>query len=132
MKVAVFSSKPYDRDSFLAAFRWLAHPTLRIIAAHWGGGLPFYALMPELRALIDEGRVAVDTAASRYLYAPEVFTLGPALTGAGAVMWGSDFPLRSQAEDRAELEAAVVDPALRAAILGGNAARFLGLDKRER
>src|SRR5947199_68154 len=26
-----------------------ANPDVRIICAHWGGGLPFYALMPEVR-----------------------------------------------------------------------------------
>lgn len=105
----------------------LAHPSLRVIAAHWGGGLPFYALMPEVRALIEDGRLAFDTAASRYLYDPAVFALGLGLAGRDAVMWGSDFPLRSQATDRAELEAALPDLEARATVLGGNAARFLAL-----
>ena len=43
------------------------------------------------------------------------------------MLWGSDFPLREQAADRAAVEAAVGDQAQRAAVLGGNAARFLGL-----
>jgi predicted TIM-barrel fold metal-dependent hydrolase len=98
-----------------------------IIAAHWGGGLPFYALMPELRAHIEAGRLLFDTAASSFLYEPRVFALGLALAGQHAVAWGSDFPLRAQDTDRAEVEAALPDDDARAAVLGANAAAFLGL-----
>ena len=42
-------------------------------------------------------------------------------------MWGSDYPLRAQDRDLAEAREAIADPAQRAALLGGNAARFLGL-----
>jgi predicted TIM-barrel fold metal-dependent hydrolase len=104
-----------------------AHPRVRVIAAHWGGGFPFYALMPEVRALLDEGRVVFDSAASPLLYDASVFDAGSALLGDGRVLWGSDFPLRGQAQDRAAVEGAVRDATQRAAVLGANAARFLGL-----
>ena len=103
-----------------------AHP-VRVIAAHWGAGLPFSALMPELRSLLDEGRLVFDSAASPLLYDPAVFERVAALAGPEHVLWGSDFPLRDIATDRAAAEAALPDPELRAAVLGGNAARFLGL-----
>src|SRR5215204_4352271 len=48
-----------------------ANPDLRIVLAHWGGGLPFYELMPEVAAITRN--VVYDTAASSYLYRPEVF-----------------------------------------------------------
>jgi predicted TIM-barrel fold metal-dependent hydrolase len=108
----------------------VTHETVRVIAAHWGGGLPFYALMPEVRSLLEGGRVLFDTAASPLLYDPRVFRVGCDLVGSDLVAWGSDFPLRSQAADRAAVEAALPDPAERAAVLGGNAARFLGLQER--
>ncbi len=104
-----------------------AQPGARVIAAHWGGGFPFYALMPEVRTVIEAGRLVFDTAASSLLYAPEAVRRGLDLAGAGAVCWGSDFPLRDQAADRALIEAALPDPAERAAVLGGNAVRFLDL-----
>jgi predicted TIM-barrel fold metal-dependent hydrolase len=104
-----------------------AHRQARVIAAHWGGGFPFYALMPEVRELLAEGRLVFDTAASPLLYDPGVFSAAQALLGGGLVLWGSDFPLRDQAQDRAAVDAAVPDEAQRAAVLGGNAARFLGL-----
>jgi predicted TIM-barrel fold metal-dependent hydrolase len=103
-------------------------PALRVIAAHWGGGLPFFALMPELRAHIDAGRLAFDTAASSYLYEPRVFEVVTGLLGNRGVLWGSDFPLRDQARDRAEAEAALGSDEAREAVLGGNAAGFLGLE----
>ena len=103
-----------------------AHP-VRVIAAHWGAGLPFSALMPEVRSLLDEGRLVFDSAASSLLYDPAVFDRVAALAGPEHVLWGSDFPLRDMATDRAAAEAALPDPQLRAAVLGGNAARFLGL-----
>ena len=80
-----------------------------------------------MRALLEQGRRAFDSAASPLLYAPRVFTLAAELIGAGAVLWGSDFPLRDQAGDRAAVEAALPEPGLRAAVLGGNAERFLAL-----
>jgi predicted TIM-barrel fold metal-dependent hydrolase len=104
-----------------------AHPGARVIAAHWGGGFPFYALMPEVRTLLAEGRLAFDTAASPLLYEPRVFETGQALLGDGLVCWGSDFPLRDQAGDRAAVAAVLHDDAQLEAVLGGNAARFLGL-----
>jgi predicted TIM-barrel fold metal-dependent hydrolase len=103
-----------------------AHP-VRVIAAHWGGGLPFFARMPEVRALLDEGRLLFDSAASALLYEPAIFETAADLAGAGHVAWGSDFPLREIAADRAAVEAAVPDAALRDAILGDNARRFFGL-----
>ena len=106
------------------------HPHARVIAAHWGGGFPFYALMPEVRAVIETGRVVFDTAASPLLYAPESVRRGIDLVGADAVCWGSDFPLRDQSLDRAAIEAVLPPGEERAAVLGGNAARFLGLPPR--
>ncbi len=103
-----------------------ARPAARLIAAHWGGGFPFAVLMPEMRALIAD-RLLFDSAASSYLYGPDIFRLVIDLVGLKSVAWGSDFPLRPQALDRTYVEAAVPDAVERAAVLGGNAARFLGL-----
>ncbi len=106
-----------------------SQPGLRVIAAHWGGGFPFAALMPEVRAVIEAGRLVFDTAATPYLYEPAVFTRGIDLVGVEHVLWGSDFPLRSQLVDRRAVESALRSDEERAAVLGGNAARFLGLSE---
>lgn len=107
------------------------HSSARVIAAHWGGGFPFYALMPEVRAVIDAGQVVFDTAASPLLYGTDAPRRGIDLVGVGAVCWGSDFPLRDQTLDRAMIEASLPDPFEREMILGKNAARFLDLPARE-
>ena len=110
-----------------ALWRLVEAQPARVIAAHWGGGFPFHALIPEVRALLDEGRLVFDTAASTLLYERDVFRRGLELLGPRLVLWGSDFPLRDQAEDRAAVEAALPDEAQRRAVLGENAARFLAL-----
>ena len=43
-------------------------PHNKIVCAHWGGGLPFYALMPEVLRGMEN--VYFDTAASPFLYSP--------------------------------------------------------------
>ncbi len=75
--------------AFLQAF-----PNLSVVLAHWGGGLPFYELMPEVATLAS--RVTYDTAASTYLYRPAVFRAVLDILGPDRVMWGSDFPVLRQ------------------------------------
>jgi predicted TIM-barrel fold metal-dependent hydrolase len=64
---------------------------LAVVFAHWGGGLPFYELMPEVAALTQ--KVVYDTAASSYLYRPAVFRAVLDIVGAERVLWGSDHPV---------------------------------------
>ncbi len=121
---------PGKAGGFTAGGLWrlLASHPVRVIAGHWGGGLPFHALMPELRAILNEGRLLFDSAASKYLYDPPVFATVAGLAGSEYVAWGSDYPLRDMVVDRADAAAAMPDDALRTAALGGNAARFLGIE----
>ncbi len=67
------------------------YPNVKIVCAHWGGGLPFYALMPEVRDALEN--VWFDTAASPFLYSPAVFSSVVALVGVEKILPGSDFPL---------------------------------------
>jgi uncharacterized protein len=69
-------------------------PDVRIIAAHWGGGLPFYELMPEVARLATN--VVYDSAATTYLYRFPVFQAVIELVGARRVLFGSDFPVLGQ------------------------------------
>ncbi|MEZ4500484.1 MAG: amidohydrolase family protein [Thermomicrobiales bacterium] len=72
----------------------LRYPELRIVLAHWGGGLPFYELMPEVRSAL--GNVVYDTAASTYLYDFMVFRRVIDIAGAQKVLFGSDYPILRQ------------------------------------
>ncbi|MGC8873923.1 MAG: amidohydrolase family protein [Chloroflexia bacterium] len=94
-------------------------PELRIICAHWGGGLPFYELMPEVAQALKN--VFYDTAASPFLYRWRVVQVAVQMVGAHKILLGSDFPLvrpRTYLMHLAELPLEVAE---RAAILGGNA-----------
>ena len=106
-----------------------AHPETPIIGAHWGGGLPFYALMPEVKAAL--ANTCFDTAASSLLYGPEVYKRGVALAAAEHIVFGSDFPLLSQSRSMRRIEDAGLDVAGLALVLGGNVARLLGLESGE-
>jgi predicted TIM-barrel fold metal-dependent hydrolase len=68
-----------------------ACPELRLVLAHWGGGFPFYELMPEVRTAARH--VFYDSAASPLLYTPEIFRTVIDLVGADKVLFGSDYPL---------------------------------------
>jgi predicted TIM-barrel fold metal-dependent hydrolase len=96
-----------------------------VIAAHWGGGLPFYALMPEVRDAL--ANVWFDTAASHLLYDPAIYRRVIDLVGAERILWGSDWPLTSQAKALERTRDAGLSDAELDAVLGGNAARVLGL-----
>lgn len=104
------------------AARW---PALRIVAAHWGGGLPFYTLMPEVRAALQN--TSFDTAASSLLYDPKVYRVAADLVGAERILFGSDFPLQSQKRCIERVEEAPLSAEERSLVLGENARRLLGL-----
>jgi len=101
------------------------YPDLNIVCAHWGGGLPFYALMPEVKTAMKN--VFFDTAASPRLYRPEVYTQVIQLVGAEKVLFGSDYPLLAQGRLLEEIEALDLPEATKELILSGNARRLLGL-----
>lgn len=109
-----------DFQAFVAAF-----PTLRIVAAHWGGGYPFYELMPEVRAAA--ANVWYDSAASFYLYRAEIFPAVARVAGRHKLLWASDYPLLSQRRMLAYARGSGLDDETLALALGGNAADFLGL-----
>ena len=100
-------------------------PKNTIICAHWGGGLPFYALMPEVSEVINN--VYFDTAASVLLYKPEVVSAVVDLVGAEKILFGSDFPLVHPRRLLPQIETSAIGRAAQEAILGGNAARLLDL-----
>ncbi len=69
-----------------------AYPENRIILAHWGGGLLFYALMKkEVKTVLQN--VWFDTAASPFLYRPEMYRIAGEVAGFDKILFGSDYPL---------------------------------------
>jgi predicted TIM-barrel fold metal-dependent hydrolase len=98
----------------------------RIILAHWGGGLFFYALLKkQMRAELTN--VWFDTAASPYLYRPDIYRLALEIAGTDKILLGSDFPLLEPQRYFKEMEQAGLTAEQRKAVCGDNAAGVLGL-----
>jgi predicted TIM-barrel fold metal-dependent hydrolase len=105
-----------------------AHGGVTAILAHLGGGLPFFAHMPEVRAVFN--RVYVDTAAAPWLYDVAVLRTVIELIGHERVLFGSDFPLRDPQRDIRWLRTAGLAAGQLAAVLGGNASALFRRDGR--
>jgi uncharacterized protein len=98
----------------------------RIILAHWGGGIFFYSLLKkEVRESL--ANVWYDTAASPYLYQPQIYTQAIELAGEGKILYGSDFPLLKPERYFKEMDKAGLSAMQRKAICGANAAKVLGM-----
>jgi len=67
------------------------HPDLKVILAHFGGGLAFYELMPEVSHALSN--TYYDTAGAPFLYAPKIYNSLVSITGSGKILFGSDWPL---------------------------------------
>ena len=100
-----------------------------IICAHWGGGLAFYGLMPELPGELKN--VYFDTAASPFLYRPEIFSVAAQTIGVDKILFGTDYPLIRHRQLLSQVASSGLDLEGRSAILGGNATRLFGLEKTE-
>ncbi|HEY32253.1 MAG TPA: amidohydrolase [Dehalococcoidia bacterium] len=101
------------------------YPDITHVCAHWGGGLPFYALMPEVKEVLRN--VFFDSAASPFLYVPQVYERVSELVGVDKVLFGSDYPLLPQSRLLKEIDSLNLSPETREQILSGNARRLLGI-----
>ncbi len=117
-----------DGQSIAGLYRFIErHPRTTVIAAHMGGGLPFYAHMPEVRRLL--ANTYVDTAAWPLLYSPAALRAVADLIGADRILFATDFPLRAHATDIELLRTAPLTPDERRMVLGGNATALFGLEE---
>ena len=102
-----------------------AFPNNRFIFSHFGGGLPFYGLMSEVMSALKN--VYFDSAASSFLYTPEVFDVAARAIGAEKIIFASDFPLVAQKRALDEFEQAGLGPEQSRLVRGANAVQLLGL-----
>jgi hypothetical protein len=101
----------------------LSFPNLPILLAHWGGGLPFYELMPEVAKTM--ANVYYDTAASPFLYSKKIYAIVSEIVGARKILFGTDFPLISPRRYFQELEGSGLSGEDREKILGLNFLRLM-------
>jgi uncharacterized protein len=109
-----------DIEQFLISF-----PDVRFIAAHWGGGLPFYTLMPEIRQLT--ANVWYDTAATVYLYRKDILPAVAQLVGADRILFASDYGLLSQRRVLDHIRQSGLSDKDVQKVTGENARQLLGL-----
>ncbi|MFO7600442.1 MAG: amidohydrolase family protein [Candidatus Desulfacyla sp.] len=101
-----------------------AYPSNRIVLAHWGGGLLFYGLMKrEVMGALKN--VWFDTAASPFLYTPDIYRIAGEIVGFEKILFGSDYPLIRPERYFKEMAAAGITPEQMNQIKGLNAARLL-------
>lgn len=95
---------------------------LTIIYAHWGGGLPFFELMPEIKKLMRN--VYYDTAAGPFLYRKDIYRVAREAEILPKILLGTDYPLISQRRYLRELrESGLTEEEIKM-VAGGNAAKL--------
>jgi predicted TIM-barrel fold metal-dependent hydrolase len=122
----------------LEEYFWLAkrYPDLKLILAHWGGGLPFYETIPAVRKVLKN--VYYDIAASRLFFdiikSTEQITK---MVDPKKLFYGSDYPLLLQPDqfpdewnprfvfDRCDFLQANIAPEIIDGIMGPNFAELL-------
>ena len=102
------------------------YPDNKIILAHWGGGIFFYALLKkEMKDILKN--VRFDTAASPYLYNAAIYKTAGEIAGYDKILFGTDYPLLKPGRYFRELESSGIAYEDIEKIKGKNAADFLGL-----
>jgi len=92
--------------------------------------LPFYALMPEVDKAL--ANVVFDTAATAFLYKPQIFEQVGRIIGSDKILFGSDYPLMHQSRVLDQIQSAQLPEEDKARILWANAQKLLCLDERSK
>jgi hypothetical protein len=111
------------------------YPELKLILAHWGGGLFFYEIMPEVRKNLRN--VYYDSAGGPLVFPTDaVFRAALNIIDHKKILYGSDYPLLICPEKQhepdflpfmQEIDTLDLSPDVYDDIMGNNAARLLGL-----
>lgn len=103
-------------------------PGVRLILAHFGGGLPFFAaLKKEVKEALQN--IYFDTAAMPYLFAPAAIPMALQILDPHHFLLGTDYPLLKPSRYRKYFQEAGLSPEVIDMIMGLNAEKFLGLAK---
>lgn len=116
------------------------YPEMKLILAHWGGGLLFYEIMPEVRKNLRN--VYYDSAGGPLVFPTEgIFPAAIHLINPKKILYGSDYPLLICPDKQKEadfipflkeIDALGLEKSIYEDIMGNNAARLLGLMEEEK
>lgn len=98
------------------------HPDLKVILAHFGGGIFMYEMMKEVKAQF--ANVYYDHAASIFLYQPAIYRVMREMGVLDKLLFGSDFPLLSPARYEESIEESGLTDAEKEQFYGLNAVRL--------
>ena len=110
-------------EELWSLLQWASKTT--IVLSHWGGGIHFYSLMPEVKDAMKN--VYLDTAASSLLYSPNVFSISSQLMETEKILFGTDYPLINQKDLLIQVRNSSITSSGKSNILGDNAINLLGL-----
>ncbi|WP_035276884.1 amidohydrolase family protein [Desulforegula conservatrix] len=106
------------------------YPENKIVFAHWGGGLFFYNLMKrEVKDVLRN--VYVDTAASPFLYDPDIYRIASEIFGSERILFGSDYPLIRPSRYFEEMKKSGISEKDLIRIKGENASCLLGISENQ-
>jgi len=101
------------------------NPSLKIVLAHWGGGIFLYETMPEIKQAFRN--VYYDTAATPFLYDERIYRAAKALGICEKIIFGSDFPILAPSRYLPAIEKSGLSPEDKQMILGGNVRKYLSI-----
>lgn len=115
------------------------YPEMKLILAHWGGGILFYEIMPEVRRNLKN--VYYDSAGGPLVFPTDaIFRAALHLIDHRKILYGSDYPLIICPDKQTgpdfipfveEIDALGLDQPIYDDIMGNNAARLFGFIKAE-
>lgn len=101
------------------------HPELKIVLAHWGGGIFMYEMMKEVRERFKN--VYYDNAATVFLYDTKIYHIIKEMGLMDKIVFGSDYPLLSPKRyEKGILESGLDEKDVQK-LMGLNAMRLLGM-----
>jgi predicted TIM-barrel fold metal-dependent hydrolase len=103
------------------------NPNLKLVCAHWGGGLHLQTNNPEIKSMLKN--TYFDSAASPFLYQPEIYKSMCDAFGADKLLFGTDYPLLKAKRYFSEIKNINLPTQIEQGILGENARRLLGMGK---
>ena len=99
------------------------HPAVKVIFAHFGGGLWLYETMPEMKLCLKNAYY--DTAAWPFLYGPRIIDAARAAGALSKMLYGTDWPILDKGRFQSRIQDCSLTENEKAQLMGLNAQRLL-------